>query len=294
MTLTSIPLNRGVWGLLLGSTIILIIGVIDDIKDLPPKVKLAGQIAAGLAVIPFGIRVDFLTNPFDGIAHLGMFSIPATVFWLIAVTNAVNLIDGLDGLAAGVGGIAAVTLAVVAWTQGQTTVVYLAVILAASNLAFLRYNFHPAKIFMGDGGAMFLGFTLGTLAIMGMAKSATFISLLVPVVILGIPILDTLFAIIRRYAKHKPIFQADKEHLHHRLLALGLTHRQTVLVIYALSVILGGSAIFLTQLTTAQGAIILIVLSTTLILVAERVGVIGKKALRGRDIKGAQRTSTKA
>lgn len=293
VVLAAIPLSKSILGLILGSTIILILGVVDDLKELSPKVKLLGQIAAALLVIPFGIRVDILTNPFNGVLHLGVFSIPVTVFWIIAVTNAVNLIDGLDGLAAGVAGVAASTLAVVAWTLGQTTVVYLAVILAASTFAFLRYNFHPARIFMGDGGAMFLGFALASLSVMGFTKGATLISLLVPVVILGIPILDTLFAIVRRYANHRPILQADRDHLHHRLLALGLTHRQTVLVIYSLSIILGGSAVLLTRLTTAQGVLILIFLSTSIIVAAERVGVIGKKAWSRREFQQVHRSTTK-
>jgi UDP-GlcNAc:undecaprenyl-phosphate GlcNAc-1-phosphate transferase len=293
VVLATQPLSRSMWGLLLGSTVILILGIVDDLRDLSPKVKLLGQIAAALLVVPFGIKVEFLTNPFDGVFQLGLFSIPVTVFWLIGVTNAINLIDGLDGLAAGVGGVAATTLAVVAWTEGQMTIVYLAVILAASTFAFLRYNFQPARIFMGDGGAMFLGFTLAALAIMGLTKSATFISLLVPVVILGIPILDTMFAIVRRYANHKPIFQADRDHLHHRLLALGLTQRQTVLIIYALSVVLSGSAVLLTQLTTAQGVVTLIILSILFIVVAEKVGVIGKKALARREFHQVRQPTTK-
>ena len=142
-----------------------------------------------------------------------------------------NLIDGLDGLLQ-VPAIAAITMALVAWSNNQGAAASLALILAASTIGFLRYNFHPARIFMGDSGSLFLGFTLGALAVSGLTKGATVISLFIPVVILGIPIMDTLFAIVRRFTNGKPIFQPDKKHLHHCLLDLGLSHKQTVLVIY--------------------------------------------------------------
>lgn len=263
-----------VWGLLIGSTIIVALGIVDDIKEISPKVKLIGQTLAAIVAIMFGIKVSFLTNPFSGIIQLGWFTYPVTIIWIIGITNAVNLIDGLDGLAAGVSGIAALTLGVVAWTEGQVQIAALAFILAASVLGFLKYNFNPAQIFMGDTGSMFLGFNLASMAIMGLTKSATIISLFVPVIILGIPILDTAFAIIRRYLKGQPIFSADKDHLHHRLLALGLTHRQTVLAIYAVNLLLGGSAILVAVLTTAQGMMIIAFMSISIVYFADRLGIL--------------------
>lgn len=273
-------LQPEILGLLVGGALIVIVGIFDDTWDLSPKVKLLGQIIAAASVIPFGLSVDFVTNPFLGpdTLELGWLRVPMTIFWIIGVTNAVNLIDGLDGLAAGITAIAAMTLAVVAWTQGQILVVYLALILAASSVGFLKYNFHPARIFMGDTGAMFLGFSLACLSIMGLAKVATVISVFIPILIVGIPILDTGFAIFRRYQKGQPIFQADKDHLHHRLLALGFSHPQTVLIIYAINIVLGVTAVVLTSVSTAQSVFILILLASLILVAADRVGILGRPA----------------
>ncbi|HHT62351.1 MAG: glycosyltransferase family 4 protein [Bacillota bacterium] len=271
------------WGLLFSGTMIMILGLVDDIKGISPKVKLLGQVMAAVVLVYFGVEVKFITNPFTGgIISLGLFSIPVTVFWVTGMSNAVNLIDGLDGLAAGVSGIAAVTLAVVAWTQGQFETVYLALLLAAAALGFLKFNFHPAKLFMGDCGSLFLGFILGALAVMGLTKGATIISLFIPVIILGIPILDTFFAIIRRFTNNKPIFEADKGHLHHRLLEMGLSHKQTVLVIYAITFLLSSSAVLLTMLTTDQSVLILIGISIVILVGADRIGIITGKSIAGR------------
>jgi UDP-GlcNAc:undecaprenyl-phosphate GlcNAc-1-phosphate transferase len=272
-------------GLLAGGSLILLIGILDDTRGLSPRLKLAGQVAAALAVIPFGLKVEFLTNPFGGDAiDLGLLAIPVTVLWLVSVTNAVNLIDGLDGLASGTSSIAALTLAAVVWidignnnggSSGQGDAVALALILVAAVLGFLRYNFYPARIFLGDSGSMFLGFSVAALAVMGLAKVATFISVVVPMVVLGIPILDTLFAIVRRLFGRRPIFSPDKEHLHHRLMDLGLSHRQTVLSIYAVNLLLGLSAIVMTLLTPKQAVLMLLLLSTAVLLLANKIGVTG-------------------
>lgn len=277
-TLTALltqPLTRPVVGLLLGGTIIMVVGLLDDIYGLSPRFKLMGQLGAAVVLVVFGYHVDFVTNPLGGsVIPLGILSIPVTIFWIIGVTNALNLIDGLDGLAAGTSVIAAVTMALVAWLDGQLAMAVLALVLAASTLGFLRYNFHPAQIFMGDSGSLFLGFNLGALAILSLTKGATVISIFIPIVILGIPILDTTFAIIRRFLNHRPIFQADKKHLHHCLLEMGLSHRQTVLVIYVIDLCLGASAVLLNMLTTEQSSMILIALATVIILGANKLGVI--------------------
>lgn len=269
-------------GLLVGGSLIILLGFFDDTRGISPRVKLAGQVVAALAVIPFGLEVQFLTNPFsDELIALGLLSIPVTVLWIVSVTNAVNLIDGLDGLAGGTTFISALTLAGVVWieasasggSQGQWDAIILAMILASAIIGFLRYNFYPAKIFLGDSGSMYLGFSVASLSVMGLAKSATFISVIIPVVILGIPLLDTTFAIVRRYYGHRPIFQADREHLHHRLLKLGLSHRQAVLSIYGVNVVLGLSAIALTLISQKQAAIFLVILSTAILLLANKIGV---------------------
>ncbi len=281
VTLTC-DITRQIAGLLLGGSLIILLGFLDDTRGVSPRLKLAGQVVAALAVIPFGLEVEFLTNPFsDELITLGLLSVPVTVLWIVSVTNAVNLIDGLDGLAGGTTFIAALTLAGVVWieisasggSQGQYDAIILAMILASAVIGFLRYNFYPAKIFLGDSGSMYLGFSVASLSVMGLAKSATFISVIIPVVILGIPLLDTTFAIVRRYYGHKPIFQADKEHLHHRLLKLGLSHRQAVLSIYGVNVVLGLSAIALTLISPKQAAIFLVILSTAILILANKIGV---------------------
>lgn len=269
-------------GLLVGGSLIILLGFFDDTRGISPGLKLAGQVAAALAVIPFGLEVEFLTNPFsDELITLGLLSIPVTVLWIVAVTNAVNLIDGLDGLAGGTTFISALTLSAVVWIEasawggssGQWDAIALAMILASAIIGFLRYNFYPAKIFLGDSGSMYLGFSVASLSVMGLAKSATFISVIIPVVILGIPLLDTTFAIVRRYYGHRPIFQADREHLHHRLIQMGLSHRQAVLSIYGVNVVLGLSAIALTLISPKQAAIFLVILSTVILIVANKIGV---------------------
>ncbi|MDQ0285089.1 UDP-GlcNAc:undecaprenyl-phosphate GlcNAc-1-phosphate transferase [Desulfofundulus luciae] len=290
--LVTIQPTRSLYGLLLGMTLIMLLGALDDLRGLSPRVKLAGQVVAAVVLLPLDVQVYFVTNPFNGhIVDLGWLGIPITIFWVVAVTNAVNLIDGLDGLAGGVSCIAALTMAVVGWTQwqvfgaaGQREVIMLALMLAAALLGFLRYNFHPAKIFLGDSGSMLLGYTLAVMAIMGLTKSVTAVSVLVPLVILGIPLLDTFFAILRRYHRHRPIFQPDKEHLHHQLLALGLSHRQAVLVIYGISALLGGSAVVLNLVATDQALALLVILAVVVIAAANKVGVIGRAPEKDRQM----------
>ncbi|MFZ5596399.1 MAG: MraY family glycosyltransferase [Bacillota bacterium] len=283
-----------VLGLAAGCTIILLLGMLDDVKTISPRVKLAGQTLAALAVIPFGIRVEFITNPFNNeILNLGVLAVPVTVLWLVAVTNAVNLIDGLDGLAGGVSCISSLTMAVVAITQfkifgdpAQLLVMTLSLMVAASTLGFLRYNFYPASIFLGDSGSMLLGFSLGSISIIGLTKSATAISVIIPIVVMGIPLLDTVFAILRRFKENRPIFQPDREHLHHQLLARGFSHRQAVLVIYAVSLVMGASAVIMNLLTTNQAMLLLAVLATVVIVTANKIKITGG----GVGIKGGYKT----
>lgn len=284
-------LSGHIIGLLVGGGLIILLGIVDDIRGISPKVKLAGQLVAAcvVAVTPFfELSVKFLTNPFSNELPLalGLLSIPVTVLWIVSVTNAVNLIDGLDGLAGGTVFIAGLTLAAVVWIEisrspagsdGQYEAITLALILAAAVLGFLRYNFYPAKIFLGDTGSMYLGFSVAVLSVMGLAKSATFISIIIPVVILGIPLLDTTCAIIRRFNGQKPITQPDKEHLHHRLMKMGLNHRQAVLCIYGVNIVLGLSAILLTLLTPKQAIIFLVVLSTAVLILANKMGFTGAR-----------------
>lgn len=278
VTAASLDLPQRYFGLLIGGSLIFALGAIDDTWGLSPRVKLCGQILAALSVVPFGIEIPFVTHPFkEGLLFLGFWSIPVTVFWVVAVTNAVNLIDGLDGLAAGVGCISAVTLATVAALVGDKIAVFPALVLGAALLAFLPFNFYPARIFLGDCGAMLIGFVLACGAVIGVAKTATAVTLVTPAVILGIPLFDTLFAILRRYKNGRRIFRADREHLHHRLLVIGLSHRGAVLVVYGISAVLGLSAILLTYLTTAQAALLLFGVAAGLLILANKTGVIGSR-----------------
>lgn len=266
-------LQGSVLGIVLGGSIIFLVGILDDIFQLSPGVKLAGQCLAAAAAMRFGIQVHFLTNPFDGMLELGYLSIPLTFLWIVGVSNAINLIDGLDGLAAGVSGIAACSMGVVALLQSQTGAAVAAFILVAAIAGFIPYNFYPAKTFMGDGGSNFLGFCLACLAVLGTAKSATLIFLFVPIVILGIPILDTFFAIIRRINKHAPILMPDKDHLHHRLMAIGMSHRRSVLIIYAISGFFALAAIALIFLTGAKATLVLALMLLLSVWGADQIGL---------------------
>jgi len=268
--------TRPVAALLIAGSLVMLVGWVDDVRGISPKVKLIGQVIASLVLIKGGFYVQFITNPFTdgGLISLGIFTIPVTILWLTGISNAVNLIDGLDGLSAGVSAIAALTMTIVCFVQGQVQTAALAAVLAAAAFGFLRYNFHPARTFMGDCGSLFLGFILGALAIMGLSKGATIISIFIPLIIMGIPIFDTFFAIIRRIFLRKPIFEADKGHLHHSLLSLGLSHRQTVLAIYGISALMGLAAVLLALLTTAQAAVLLLVIIIGTFAGAEKLGVL--------------------
>jgi UDP-GlcNAc:undecaprenyl-phosphate GlcNAc-1-phosphate transferase len=272
--LVCVHLNNEIIGLLVGGTAILLLGVLDDVKHLSAKVKLLGQIGAALILILFDVRIEWVTNPFGDMIYLHYLSIPLTVLWVVGLTNTVNLIDGLDGLAAGVSTIAALTILMVAVQQNVWAVAILTAALAGSSFGFLQHNFNPAKIFMGDTGSMFLGYMLAAVSIIGNVKSAATIALVVPIVALGLPIMDTAFAIIRRYASGQPIFKPDRGHLHHRLLELGLTQKQAVLLLYVISSCLGLSAIALTEVNKDLGIIIVVLLLVVAFFGAIKIGVL--------------------
>jgi len=255
-----VPLNQKIIGVLAGATLIVICGYFDDIKPLSAKTKFAVQIIAAIIAMYSGVRIDRITNPLDFIIEgnwieLGVFAYPVTLFWIVGLTNAFNLIDGLDGLAAGLSAISSVTLMVVALLTGpeEAYIIVMTAILAGSILGFLPYNFNPAKIFMGDTGAMFLGYMLSVISVLGVLKSATALSMLVPIFAMGLPIFDTLFAMIRRFASGRSMVEADKGHLHHRLLAKGYSQKKAVLTLYSISAVLGAGAVALveTKLKTA-------------------------------------------
>ncbi|PLR83147.1 undecaprenyl-phosphate alpha-N-acetylglucosaminyl 1-phosphate transferase [Bacillus canaveralius] len=269
-----IDVNNLHLSIVIGSLIIILTGVFDDIKEISPKVKLLGQIIASFIVVGMGgLRVEFVNLPFGGELDFGYLSIPMTMLWIIGITNAINLIDGLDGLAAGVSSIALFTIGAMAMVMGNPYVGVMAFIVAVSTLGFLLFNFHPAKIFMGDTGALFLGFIIAVLSLLGF-KNVTFISLVIPVIILGVPISDTLFAIIRRFVNKQPLSAPDKSHLHHCLIKIGYSHQQSVLLIYAMSAVFGLAAFIFSQATLWGSLIILLAIIITVEVIVEKIGLI--------------------
>ncbi len=260
--------------IVIGSIIIILTGILDDVKEISPKLKLAGQIAAAAVVVIYGgLKVEFINLPFGGIIDFGYLSIPLTMIWIIGITNAINLIDGLDGLAGGVSSIALLTIAGMSVVMNNGYVTIMALIVAASTIGFLFYNFHPAKIFMGDTGALFLGYIIGVLSLLGY-KNVTFISLIIPIIILGVPISDTFFAIIRRLVNRQPLSAPDKSHLHHCLLRSGFSHRQTVLLIYAMAAVFGLSAFIFSQSTVWGSMIVILALLITIEIIVEKIGLV--------------------
>ncbi len=271
-------IDMGVRGMIFGALVIIITGVFDDIRPLHPLIKLAGQILAAVIVVLHGLQIYRISMPTiiapAGSLELGMFSIPVTIVWIVAVTNAVNLIDGLDGLAAGISSIASMTLLCIALIASEGNVAIMTAALTGACFGFLPYNFNPAKIFMGDTGAMFLGFILSCVSIMGVFKAYAVISFVVPILVLGLPLFDTGFVMLRRMKNHQPIMGADRGHLHHKLLDMGLTQKQTVGILYLISSVLGLSAIVL----IGAGALRAIVLVAFIIIcIAVTFFVINKK-----------------
>ncbi|MDT2833564.1 glycosyltransferase family 4 protein [Vagococcus carniphilus] len=250
--------------LVISTGIVVLTGLIDDIFELKPRQKLIGvMIAAFYVCFVFDITVSTITLPHIGLVPLDWLSYPITVLWIVGLTNAINLVDGLDGLASGISIIALTTIGIVGYVASSTGAVNLQVplaifILLMSVLGFFPFNFYPAKIFLGDTGALQLGFLISVLSIQGL-KNATFITLITPLIILGVPITDTLFAMIRRRLNKRPISSADKMHLHHRLISLGFTHRGAVLAIYCMALIF--SIIALLYMFTNTWATILLTIA---------------------------------
>lgn len=260
------------FGLFTGGLAIAALGVWDDLRGANAKTKLLVQFGVAALVYALGYRIDVITNPFGAPLHLGWFGFPFTLLWIAGVINAMNLIDGLDGLAGGVAFIAIATLFVIAAVGGQPLMVLFTAALAGAVLGFLFYNFNPATIFMGDTGSMFLGFVLATTSIQTGQKSAAAVAIAVPILALGVPIADTLLAMMRRYARGVPMFSADKGHIHHRLLGMGLSQRQTVLIIYAASVVLGGTALVLAFASSRTSAIALLVIGVGAFVALRKLG----------------------
>jgi UDP-GlcNAc:undecaprenyl-phosphate/decaprenyl-phosphate GlcNAc-1-phosphate transferase len=286
------PVNQFSLAILVGSFIILITGILDDLFELPAKYKLIGQLAAACTVVFWGnLQVNFINLPFGGQLQFGFLSIPFTIIWIVGITNSINLIDGLDGLAAGVSSIALITISGMAIIQGNFYVMAVGLIVLTSTIGFLIYNFHPASIFMGDTGALFLGYIISVLSLLGY-KNVTFISFVIPVIILAVPISDTFFAILRRVIHKKPLGAPDKQHLHHCMLRMGYSHRQTVLLIYAMSAFFGLIAVIYSQ-ARIGGAIFLIAVVILMIeIIAEKIGLVGRNYRPILNILQTLRTNT--
>jgi UDP-GlcNAc:undecaprenyl-phosphate/decaprenyl-phosphate GlcNAc-1-phosphate transferase len=234
-----------IWGVILGGIGFFAIGLADDLLNLSPFTRLLMQVIVASGAWKAGVSIDFVTIPTFGIVHLGWLSLPITVIWLVGMVNAINWIDGLDGLAAGVSGIGAVVMLIVALFMHQPAAALIAAALAGASLGFLRYNFNPAQIFMGDGGSYFMGFTLAAVGVIGLVKIPAFTAVLLPYLILAVPIVDMSAVILARLRHGKSPFSADKRHLHHRLLKAGLSHRWAVLFIYSLTLWVGSLALVL-------------------------------------------------
>ena len=248
--------------LALSFTVIFATGVIDDIFQLKPKQKLAGQLLAAIIACAGGLKIGVIVNPFaPGEIMLGWLTYPITVVYLVAFANIINLIDGLDGLAAGISGISAFTLFTIAALAGRVDAAALAIALFGTCLAFLRYNFNPASIFLGDSGSLLLGFALGSISLLNVTRSAAVTSLIIPLIVAGVPIIDTFSAIVRRKRAHISIGQADKGHIHHRLIQEGYNQKQAVLLIYGWCILLSAGAAMINQVDVPTRIGIFIVLS---------------------------------
>lgn len=239
-------------GIITGSVVIVLLGIYDDIRGVPAKIKLAFQVLAACIPVAYGFYFSWVVNPFGGAFYVDGLGAVFAILWIVGMINTINLSDGLDGLAAGITMIAATTFFFLALSYGHFGVAILSVALVGSTLGFLQYNFNPAVIFMGDTGSMYLGYMLGVLVLESMAQRASMTEFLIPLMILGLPILDLLFAIVRRKMNGQPIMTADRAHIHHRILDKGYTPKQTVLLLYGLSAGLGMLALSVIYLRWAS------------------------------------------
>ncbi|MCH8820800.1 MAG: undecaprenyl/decaprenyl-phosphate alpha-N-acetylglucosaminyl 1-phosphate transferase [Acidobacteria bacterium] len=251
-------------GIVLGCLVIVVLGIWDDIRNINPFIKLAGQLVAASVAVSMGVQFELASNPLVGQMRdyfdLGLLAFPLSVLWIVGLTNAMNLIDGLDGLASGIALFTSVTLFLISVNSQAGYVTYVYITLAGATLGFLRYNRFPAKVFLGDTGSMFLGFSLGCLSTTGFQKSFTLSSLVIPVIIFGVPIFDSTLAVTRRYLRKKGFTTADREHLHHRLLDLGLNQRQTVLLLNFVTLLLGIIAFAFTVQLNEYAAVVVVLI----------------------------------
>lgn len=267
-------IDRQIQGILLGAVIVVIVGAIDDIVPLPALLKFAVQIVAALVAVYHGVVINIISNPnvFSSETFLLLkgFSIPITVIWIVAITNSVNLIDGLDGLAVGVSAISSITMLIISLVVSDVNVAIILASLTGACVGFMPYNLNPAKIFMGDTGALLLGYVLATVSIIGLFKFYAIISFAVPFLVIGLPLFDTAFAFFRRILHGQNPMSPDRGHFHHRLIDMGLSQKQAVAILYAISAILGLSAVVITTSGEMRALLLIIavVVAVTVMLFA--------------------------
>lgn len=258
----------------LGAFIIVLTGALDDKLDIRPIIKLSGQLIATSFLISAGLIIERITLPFFGMIELGIFSVLITVLWVVGVTNAINLIDGLDGLATGVSTIALLSILVMAIADLQIFAIYLCIVLIGANLGFLYHNFYPAKIYMGDTGSNFLGYMIAVISMLGLFKNVALFSFVIPIIVLAVPIFDTLFAIVRRLTNKQQIMKPDNKHIHYQLLRVGFTHPQSVVIIYAFSLLFGILAILFEKASISVSLLVTCIVLILIHILAEIAGLV--------------------
>ena len=281
---------RSILGIAVGSLVIVGLGVFDDIYNAKPLVKLAVQIAAAGITVAMGIRFNLASNPLAQAMRdsfdLGVLGIPLSIIWIIVLTNAMNLIDGLDGLATGIAMFTSTALFLISIKQGAGIVTYFYAAVAGATLAFLKYNQHPARVFLGDSGSTFLGFLLACLSIKGGQKSYTLTAVFIPLIVFGIPIFDSITSLIRRYLSKQRVHHADSQHIHHRLLHAGLTQKQAVWLLYAITIFLGIIGFCFTVLLDEYAAVIVVIIGWIAGFTAKELDLFGRqRQLMERDTK---------
>jgi len=268
-----------IFSMLAAGTFIFIVGLIDDIRPLKTWIKFLAQILAAVFVCAFGIRINVIRIPELFNIHFGFLSWPFTILWIVGVTNAVNFIDGLDGLAAGISAIACATIAALSVYFGQPILCVIMLALAGALTGFLFFNFNPAKIFMGDCGSLFLGFIIASATVMSTAKSQALVGFALPLLALGIPIFDTLFIMVNRFGQRKAVFMPDTEHFHHRLLRLGLKQRQVAVLAYLITLLATGAGVFLMAARSVKSIIMFVSILVLIVLIFHVIGAVSVKQI---------------
>src|SRR5690625_4777983 len=290
------PKNGHMAAIILGAIVIIIVGTLDDRYNVRPIIKLTGQFMAASFLISSGLIIEKVTLPFIGMIDLGFVSVLVTVLWVVGITNGINLIDGLDGLATGVSTIGLISILIMAIIDSQLIVIYFCVVLIGSNLGFLYHNYYPAKIYMGDTGSNFLGYMIAVISMLGLFKNVALFSFIIPIIVIAVPILDTAFSIIRRALNKQHIMQADNKHIHYQLLRAGFSHRQAVLIMYGFSLVFGVLAIVFQQAPLQISLIVAIIVFILVHLLAEIAGIVmgGKRPVVDKLLKMAGKDGEKS